>query len=1053
MHNVSSTGLLIFYAAFVVYGSLVPLDYRPIPLDSAWLQFQRIPFLNLGAESRADWIANGVLYLPLGLLAARALASTRGALTLVGSIVAWALCVALAVGVEFAQLYFPPRTVSLNDLVAEAIGTTCGVLLAPASRRWSDQLAAAWSAQGPRFVTLALQAYAAVYLALCFFPFDFVLSVDELARRVDSKMWGWLLAPQERGLLLGLVQLGVEAALCAPIGWLVARGRGASVGAVARAAWLGLLLGLMVELGQFFVVSGVSQGASVLARAGGMAAGAAGLPWLAGRHVDDIRRLLRRWAVPMLLLWLPPVLLANGWFRNAWVGLDAARAEWAQTRLLLFYYHYYTSEAVALFSLGLVALMYLPLAAAGWSRGWPAWRTLLLVAAVVAALEASKLFLAVVHPDPTNVLIALASSALALWLVQRLSQARSPRQAAAADASAAEAPARPARGGAALLILGALAVAATYPAAPVWLAAALITAGALCAWRPHWALALVPAALPVLDLAPWSGRLYVDEFDAWLAMCIGVAWWRLPRPARAPLGAAAPLFVAVALSLLLGTLRSMVAAWPPDSHALNGIGGLLAPLRIVKGAVWAWAFVSLWQRLAGCGPARSRAFGAGFALGAVLTGLAVLWERAAHGVLLDFSSDLRATGLISAMSKGGAYVECWLALASAFVIATVLQRERPVWQRTAAFAVAALAAFALALTYSRNGYAAWVVAMAVLALAHRSRGPTAVAGWRQQLLPWLVGSVLLAVAAPVLLAPFASGRLAQSLRDLEVRQAHWRDAMALRDPGLLTWLIGEGIGRFPDLHYWRSGEAQRAGSYRIASEGGNRLLRLGPGAQLYIEQVVARPVGATVELSARLRGQAPSLQVMLCEKWTLTSLRCEQATLRAPAGVGKGAWRAVSASLKLPSHGAGGMLSLPLKLSLLTPSGGSTIEVDEVSLRDADGRELLRNGGFEGGMDRWYFATDVDPPWHIHSLPLALFFDQGLLGVLAWGAFLAWALTGGLRAARDEAAAAAPLAALLAFLASGTLNTLIDEPRFLWLLLVLAWLCGRQAFRSTTTSR
>jgi hypothetical protein len=41
---------------------------------------------------------------------------------------------------------------------------------------------------------------------------------------------------------------------------------------------------------------------------------------------------------------------------------------------------------------------------------------------------------------------------------------------------------------------------------------------------------------------------------------------------------------------------------------------------------------------------------------------------------------------------------------------------------------------------------------------------------------------------------------------------------------------------------------------------------------------------------------------------------------------------------------------------------------------------------------------------------------------------------------------AAPLAALLAFLTSGLLNTLIDEPRFLWLLLVLGWLCGRQAF-------
>ena len=56
------------YLAFVVYGSLVPLDFRPIPLDQAWLSFQQVPFLSLGVGSRADWVANGVLYVPLGFL-------------------------------------------------------------------------------------------------------------------------------------------------------------------------------------------------------------------------------------------------------------------------------------------------------------------------------------------------------------------------------------------------------------------------------------------------------------------------------------------------------------------------------------------------------------------------------------------------------------------------------------------------------------------------------------------------------------------------------------------------------------------------------------------------------------------------------------------------------------------------------------------------------------------------------------------------------------------------------------------------------------------------
>ena len=126
-----TVSLAALYAAFVVYGSLLPLDYRAMPLDDALRQFERIPFLALGVASRADWVANGVLYLPLGFLL------TRWLMAALGPRLGWAawapalgLCVALAVGVEFAQLFFPPRTVSQNDLMAESLGSLLGALLA-----------------------------------------------------------------------------------------------------------------------------------------------------------------------------------------------------------------------------------------------------------------------------------------------------------------------------------------------------------------------------------------------------------------------------------------------------------------------------------------------------------------------------------------------------------------------------------------------------------------------------------------------------------------------------------------------------------------------------------------------------------------------------------------------------------------------------------------------------------------------------------------------------------------------------------------------------------
>ena len=59
---------LLIYLAFVVYGSLLPFEPRPPPTAGAWEAFLRLPYLELGVASRADWVANLLLYIPLGFL-------------------------------------------------------------------------------------------------------------------------------------------------------------------------------------------------------------------------------------------------------------------------------------------------------------------------------------------------------------------------------------------------------------------------------------------------------------------------------------------------------------------------------------------------------------------------------------------------------------------------------------------------------------------------------------------------------------------------------------------------------------------------------------------------------------------------------------------------------------------------------------------------------------------------------------------------------------------------------------------------------------------------
>ena len=76
--------LLLLYIGGIVYGSLIPFELRPHTLPEAWDAFLHIRYLNLGVVSRADWIANIVLYIPLGFLAVGWLHSFSDVTGLVG---------------------------------------------------------------------------------------------------------------------------------------------------------------------------------------------------------------------------------------------------------------------------------------------------------------------------------------------------------------------------------------------------------------------------------------------------------------------------------------------------------------------------------------------------------------------------------------------------------------------------------------------------------------------------------------------------------------------------------------------------------------------------------------------------------------------------------------------------------------------------------------------------------------------------------------------------------------------------------------------------------
>ena len=97
--------LALGYLCFVVYGSLVPLDYVPVPWDEAAERFRNIPFLQLGIGSRADWVANLLLFIPLTFFWLGWLWPRTTAARIVLSALIWVASVALYILLLMGALY------------------------------------------------------------------------------------------------------------------------------------------------------------------------------------------------------------------------------------------------------------------------------------------------------------------------------------------------------------------------------------------------------------------------------------------------------------------------------------------------------------------------------------------------------------------------------------------------------------------------------------------------------------------------------------------------------------------------------------------------------------------------------------------------------------------------------------------------------------------------------------------------------------------------------------------------------------------------------------
>jgi len=436
------------YTAFTIYGSLVPVTFRPLSFAEAVDRFQRIPFLELGVGHRADWVANILLFIPLSFLWCGVFSVDRSRrrawLVALLLIPVWA---AFSTAIEFTQLWFPPRTVSQNDIYAETLGGILGgglwVLAGQAFVDWLRGQFGQRTRSDPW--DWILQAYVLGFVIYNLIPFDLTISLTEIVRKWEAGR----IRPVPFTYVYGsgfeaIYQLTFNILQYIPIGaWTASFGvpRDSRVRPLWAATLWGGLVALAVEVAQIFVYSRYSDATGVLMGTIGAAVGAALMRRYRGEGAQrqctvmpcaDRRARWRAIGLLALAAGYAAFLALGFWYPYTFTSdRQLILARWDAFFAVPLSRLYFGTEFNAIRQVVLRIVLFVPLGVllaasvrmlAGSSQ--PAGRVLLVLAAAAilswaAVIEAVQVVIPSKTADSTEILFAFVGGLAGMWVSLR----------------------------------------------------------------------------------------------------------------------------------------------------------------------------------------------------------------------------------------------------------------------------------------------------------------------------------------------------------------------------------------------------------------------------------------------------------------------------------------------------------------------------------------------------------------------------------------------------------------------------------------------------------
>lgn len=241
---------------FLIYGSLVPLNYQPMPWRTAVDAFLALRDAPQGQGGSIDWASNFLLTVPISFAAGALFLPGQSGLgrLLVRGLILIGIGL-ISAGVEFTQQFFPPRNVSLSDIQAQALGAVAGLM---GQHIWGEPvsrwLTGWWQHERStdRLVRV-LKLYLVVLAAFNLLPLDLTISPVEIYHKWSEGRIVLIPFAGLRGSLADRVyECFTDMAVWMPIGVLLSlSGRGRTL----QVALIGMLLAAALESLQLFVYS------------------------------------------------------------------------------------------------------------------------------------------------------------------------------------------------------------------------------------------------------------------------------------------------------------------------------------------------------------------------------------------------------------------------------------------------------------------------------------------------------------------------------------------------------------------------------------------------------------------------------------------------------------------------------------------------------------------------------------------------------------------------------------------------------------------------------